>query len=259
MRRGGRILVLLGLVLALIAGFGVYFVLATASPEAEKVKTTQVVMAVQAISSRSEIAPEQLQSVDWPMTVPTPVGAFAEPADVSGNLAVQPLNPGQPVTKDMVISKEDNKETKTYASLIIDKGNVGIAMPVTINTNVANGIQPGDHVDILATFTAQPSQTGNSAPNAPPETASQQLLADALVLQVGPWPNPKSEEGGGALVVTLLLKEQDALVLKYSIESSGGLSLALRSANDHEIWTTEPVNLDYINKRFNFNFKNLGK
>ncbi len=253
MRRGGRIFVLFGLILALIAGGGVYVLLATATPTAEPVKTTKVVMAVQAITERSEVAPEQLGQADWPVTIPTPQGAYAEPTEVAGQLALRPLSPGQPVTQDMLIGKDENKEQHSYASMIIEKGSVGIAMPVGVSTNVANAIQAGDRVDILATWTVQPVLT-NNANAGPPMIHTQRLLADILVLQVGVWPGPEGKAEAGSAVVTFLLKEQDALVLKYSIEQSGGLTLVLRSANDHELWTTEPVTLEYIDKRFGFKF-----
>jgi Flp pilus assembly protein CpaB len=260
MRRGGRVLVILGMVLALVAGGGVYVVLANAEPQAVPVKTTKIVMSVQNIVERSEVAPEQVAPVDWPMTIPTPVGAFDKPADAVGKFAKVPIYSGQPLVSDMLIDKSELKDTHSNASLLLEKGNVAIALPVTINSNVANAIQAGDRVDILATFTAQPSATGNQAAG-PPLIASHHLMQNVLILQIGPWPSPdtKDQSGSQVAVVTLQLNEQDALVLKYALENSNGLTLVLRPANEIELANPEPVTLDYINKRFGYKFPLEGK
>ncbi len=260
MRRGGRILVILGIVLALISGAGVYVVLATAEPEAQPVKTTKVVLAVQDVTERSELIADQLAEADWPVTIPTPIGAFARATEVTGKLAMSPIHPGQPVVEKMLKSKDEVKEAGSNAALVIEKGTVGIAMPVTVNTNVAEAIQAGDHVDIIAQFTAQPVATGNQ-PQTGPLIATQRLLADVLVLQVGPWPGPQSkgETASPSTVVTFQMKEQDALVLKYALENATAITLALRAANDHEVPDLEPVTFEYINKRFGYNFPATGQ
>ena len=88
-------------------------------------------------------------------------------------------------------------------------------------------------------------------------------MQNVLILQVGPWPNPnpnsKDQGGGQTAVLTLQLNEQDALVLKYSIENSNGLTLVLRPANETELANPEPVTLEYINKRFGYKFPATGQ
>jgi Flp pilus assembly protein CpaB len=257
MRRGGKILVILGIVLALIAGAGVYVVLATAEPGTAPVQTTKLVIAVQPIDQRTEIQPEQLAQADWPVTIPTPIGAYAQPTEVAGKFAMVPINPGQPLIDKMVKSKAELKDTGGNASLLIDKGMVAIALPVSMNTNVAQAIEVGDHVDILATFTAQPVAGSQNA--GPPQTATQRLLPDVLIIQVGPWPSTCGKGECNSSVVTFQLKEQDALVLKYALEKSEGLTLVLRPSNDHQLDTLEPVTMEYINKRFGFKFPTQGQ
>ncbi len=259
MRRGGRILVILGIVLALLSGAGAYVVMAAAQPQAEPVKTTKLVLAVQDITERSEISADQLAEADWPVTIPTPIGAFARPTEVAGKLAMVPIHPGQPVIDQMVKSKDEVKQTGSNAALIIEKGSVGIAMPVSVNTNVANAIQAGDRVDLIVTMNAE--ESGSGAQQTGPLIATQRVLADVLILQVGTWPGPKSkgDETNPSTVVTFQLKEQDALVLKYALENSPNIALALRSANDHELIELEPVTYDYINERFNFKLPSSGQ
>lgn len=261
MRRGGRVFVILGIVLALISGIGVFVVLATAEPQPLEVPTTKVVVAFQQVPSRSEVSADQIGQVDWPQRIPTPIGAYDSPADVVGKLAVQPIYPGQPVIRQVVISKGEITERHSNAALLLDKGWVAVSFPVTLNSNVAQAVQPGDRVDLLVTYSAEVTspQIGNAQ-----YVVSQKSLENVLILQVGTWPEPVGDEangrgGGDTLIVTLQLVEQDALVLKHIENSATSYAFALRAANDDEIFTTEPVTLEYLNKRFKFNIPGLGQ
>ncbi|MGQ9516519.1 MAG: hypothetical protein ACUVT1_04550, partial [Anaerolineae bacterium] len=52
-------------------------------------------------------------------------------------------------------------------------------------------------------------------------------------------------------IITLLVNQQDALVLKFAREAGASIDFALRSKNDHDLVETEPVTLDYMIRRFN--------
>lgn len=258
---GGRIFVILGLVLALISGVGVFFVLATAEPQAAQVQTTQLVVSFQPIQGRSEISPDQVGQIEWPQTVPTPIGAYAAPSDVVGKIARYPISPGQPINSEMVISKEDAEARHSNAALIIEKGQVAIALPVSLSSNVAEALQTGDRVDLIVTYNVQLQSTitGQSGPY----IVTQKTLENVLILQVGPWPREvgeQSSQGGGSVnVVTLQLPEQDALAVQHIANTAQTYAFVLRAANDEQIFTTEPVTLEYLNKRFNFNIPGLGQ
>ncbi len=262
MRRGGRIFIILGVVLALIAGVGVFYVLATAQPPAVEAPKVPLVVAVQQIPNRSEVSADRIQSVDWPATIPTPIGGFSNPAEVVGQLSLVPIYPGQPIVDEMIISKDDVEARHSNAALILEKGMVAVSFAVTLNSDVAQAIQAGDRVDLLVTLAP-------TLPNAPttggPIEVSQKTLENMLILQVGPWPSEvdgqASDEGGARSVgiVTLQLTEQDALALKHMELTASSYAFVLRAANDEEIFTTEPVTLEYLNKRFNFNLPGLGR
>ena len=262
---GGRIFIILGLVLALISGLGVFYVLVTASPQAEPVPTTKLVVSFQQIPARSEISADQIGQMDWPQTIPTPLGAYAEPTQVIGQLAKNPIYPGQPVIADMVISKSDTEARHSNASLILEKGQVAVALPVSVSIDVAEAIQTGDRVDILVTYNIEVKDK-TDAQNSTAYIVSQKTLENVLILQVGPWPRDIGEQsaqssgGGGAItVITVQLPEQDAVVLRNIQDTATTYSLALRAANDEQIFTTEPVTIEYLNKRFNFNIPGMGQ
>jgi Flp pilus assembly protein CpaB len=89
-----------------------------------------------------------------------------------------------------------------------------------------------------------------------PRSVTQLTVQNAEVLRVGLWPSV-SPEGEGEVeqiepgIVTLLVSPQDALVLKWARENGAVIDLALRSAVDEEVFSTEAVTLDYMISRFN--------
>ncbi len=247
MSRAGRVLLIVGVFISLIAGGVVFLLLATSQPKQADVPTTKMVIAFQNISSRTEILPEQVGLAEWPRALPTPVGAFDESDDVLGKLASVPISPGQPITDKMLIDKGEVKETHSHASLLIEKGNVAVALPVNVKSNVAEAIQVGDRVDVIATLKSQSTSTS--------ALVTQRLLADILVLQVGPWPSPAAKSTSastGATVLTLQLTEQDVLVLEHTQQIASAFTLVLRPALDRDVLPLEPVTFDYINQRFDY-------
>lgn len=253
MNRAGRVLFLLGIIIALGAGVVVYLMLTLNQPKPAEVPTTNVVIAYQNIDSRMEIVPEQVGVANWPRAIPTPIGAFQQVSSVIGKLSTSPIPQGQPISEKILIDKQDVKETHSNASLLLENGNVAVAMPINVNTDVAEAIQAGDHVDLLASFAARTTNTSG-----PQVVASQRLLADVLVMQVGVWPsaNVKSQNSAPtANVITFQLKEQDALVLQYAQQFATAMTLVLRPTNDHEIVTLEPVTFEYVNVRFGYKLK----
>src|SRR4029078_12754356 len=113
----------------------------------------------------------------------TPIGAFASPADVVGQLSLVPIFPGQPIIDEMIISKSDAEAHHSNASLILEKGMVAVSFAVTAGSDVAEAIQAGDRVDLLVTLSPE-LQNQQSAVAGPP-LVSQKTLENVLILQVG--------------------------------------------------------------------------
>ncbi len=247
MNRTGKVLLLFGFLIAGFAGVGVLVLLTLAQPKPTEVQTTKLVIAIQNILPRTEITSGQVGTSDWPVAIPTPVGGFADPRKAVGQLSNTTISPGQPILSSMLIDKSQLKETHSSAALLLEKGTVAKAMQVNIVSNVAEALQAGDRVDVIATFNSQ-SSTGPTA------SVTHRLLTEVLVMQVGPWPAPgaKSQSSSSTAVITLQLKEQEALVLEYAIEHASTVTLFLRPANDHDILAMDPVTLDYINQRYGY-------
>jgi pilus assembly protein CpaB len=264
MRRGGRLLVFLGIVLGVMtAGATFLFISTLPTNTAPPIQTRPVVIAMQNIPARTTIPAGALGIRDFPLDF-APTGAFEKLDAVVGKFALQPIYQGQAIVAPMFLDTSAGGIAGTHsnASFLVPDGKVAVAFPVAGISNVAGAIQDGDTVDILLTLSpAATNPAGNVArtttttTGAEGQPASQLMLQDVLILHVGNWTADASgDKSGGsanASVVTFILERQDALALKAAREQ-GTIELALRHAGDHKAGTTEPVNLEYLNRRFNF-------
>ncbi len=253
MRRGGRILVLLGIFLGVLTAGGVYFVLLTAQPQTPQIKTISVVVAQQNIPERAEILPEMLGKAEWPEPY-VPPGAYERTSDVAGKLALEPIYQGQIVLGPMLLDKTKVKETRSNASYVIPEGKIAMAFTLNTLSGIAGALQSGDMVDIMLTLSPGGKvMTGTQTITLNEGAITQFMLQDVLILNLGAWPSGagKQENAPAASVVTFALTPQDALALKAAGEQ-GNIQLILRRAGDHQPFRTEPVTLPYLLKRFNF-------
>ncbi len=258
MRRGGRILILLGILLGMIAAGGTFIVLSTQEAPAPAVPTRSIIIAVQNIPARTEIPAGAIGKADYPADK-IPPGAFERNEEVSGKLAITAIVPGQIILSQMIIDKSRPGSSRSNASFLIPEGKVAVAFAVSPLSSVANAIQPGDYVDIMLTLNPVAIQgpagrTGTST-GTEGQPVSQLMLQDVLILQIGAWSSGTAEGGGRQAaqgdMVTFVVNRQDALALK-SAREQGTIEFALRRSGDHAPATTEPVNLEYLNRRFNF-------
>ena len=266
MLRRGRLLILLGLILALITAGVAYYVLRGAAPAPEEVvKTAKIVVAKQPIGERQDVTLEALGTEEWPLES-IPENALRNPAQAAGKVAVVPILEGQPVLSSMVMGKEEAREAAGFASFGVPEGKVAFALPIEDRNSVAGAIQAGDFLDVLMTikFTlleevpAEGFEEGEKEVKVGGEVLATQLtLQDVEVLRVGLWtPPPPTQEGEipapAQNYLTLLVDQQDALVLLYLRDDPKvTIDFALRSVEDHTIVSTESVTLQYILTRFN--------
>jgi len=228
-------------------------------------RTRPVLVALQPIEERADIPLEAVGTKEWPEEL-VPADALNNPAQVVGKMALLPIMEGQVIRPDMVIDKERALAEGSFAALAVPEGKVAFAVPVNETHSVAGAIQAGDFVDVLVTITFEGQKQvavvyaaeHEEAPDFFPVQllATQLALQDVEVLSVGAWNlPPPTEEGEAALppqnFLTLLVNQQDALVLKYARDDPNfDVDFALRGVQDHTIVTTESVTLQYILTRF---------
>jgi pilus assembly protein CpaB len=260
MRRGGKILVLLGVVLGLLSAAGTFLILSTAQPEVHPIPTRSVIIAQQNIPARVEITPEMIGRADWPESF-LPPGAFERTDQVIGKMTTDPIYQGQIVLPQTLVDKTLAKEKRSNASYIIPDGKVAVAFPNSALSAIGGAVQPGDYVDILLTLAPGALQGASRASGGIAGTegqpVTQMMLQDVLILNMGSWgaaPDTRNQQQNSGVndLITFVLDRQDALALK-SAREQGTIEFALRPAGDHKVPVTEPVTIQYLNKRFNFN------
>ncbi len=265
MRRGGRILIVLGLVLGLITAAAAWFLLATSSSPVSgsgpAVRTVKVVVAQQNLAARAPIPQAALTAVDWPEDK-VPEGAITDPAQATTNkLTKAPISIGQVIVQGMLIDKkfeETRKGIGSDASYIVPAGKVAVAFPISQLTGVAAALKEGDTVDFLVSYDLVPTTPPAGQQQSGGVTrrqVTQIALQDVEVFRVGPWNLPTTGSDSAnrdTPVITFLVNPQDALVAKFLRETTAEVQLALRAAGDHQVFKTEPVIIEYIDQRFNF-------
>ncbi len=150
--RRGRVLIILGVILGLVAAGGVLFLMsqqAPAPPPAEVgpevgVPMTQVIVALQNIPRGEEITPELVGTRDWPSNN-VPPDVIADEAELIGKVAKTEIFQGQPIVRSMLTEIIQGSEL----AFAIPQGKVAVAFPITRLSSVGYGIQAGDHVDVL--------------------------------------------------------------------------------------------------------------
>ena len=289
MRRGSTILTIVGVLLALTTAAIAYVVLVrgpgpepptpTPTPEAK----VPAVIALQDIPAYSDIAAEAVGTQDIGESKLT--NHLLAPEAVVGRRAARTILRGSFIMSDWIVDPQAVVQEGKNASLNITpdregRSRVAMAFETTELRGVAGAIQNGDFVDILISYqlldTEQevPEPVGPAVEGCPvpcPEATgvlvAQLLLQEVEVYRVGPWliptPTPASEgeeeeEAGEAQpqqpirsrTLTMLLTQQDALVLKFARESGASIDLVLRGRDDHEQVRTETVSLPYLVARF---------
>lgn len=256
----------------------------------EEVPKAKVLIAVQNIGAAQPIDPAavQLREVEENQVPPD---AVTTPADIVGKLAAKDIVQGQIIRRDMLTDKEEIVEKGVNASFLIPPGKVAVAFPIDELSSVAYALEPGDSVDLLITVNmvsvdpasqikepiVHEGEEGAVIGEQVPRMVTQLTLQDVTVLKVGRWgemqaavqPTPEGEQPpagtqpneqqtaqeqavpAAPTIITVLVSQQDALVMKFVRESGASVDFALRGKNDHTIVETEPVTLEYMIRRFN--------
>jgi Flp pilus assembly protein CpaB len=287
MRRGSTILIIVGVLLALTTAAIAYVVLVRGPvPEPPSPTTTPevkvaVVIALQNIPAYSDITAEAVGTQDIAESKLT--NHLLAPEAVVGRRAARTILRGSFIMSDWVVDPQAVVLEGKNASLSITvdregRSRVAMAFETTELRGVAGAIQNGDFVDILISYrlvdTEQelPEPVAASIEGCPvscPEPTenllAQLLLQDVEVYRVGPWlmptptPVPEGEEAEEqpeeaqpirSKTLTLLLTQQNALVLKFARESGASIDLVLRGRDDHDVVRTETVSLQYVMTRF---------
>lgn len=266
MRAGGRILMVFGLVLGIIAAAATFIILQqspAAAPEAvEAVPSQRVVVAAQTIEPWQEIPINALVIREYPDPLPQDAVLAQMPITdeegqtsvgdggqfVAGKISNTRIYPGQVLVTTQLIDKtleEQRLGLGSTASYIVPEGLVATVLPIDQISSVAGALRSGDRVDIIATVNL------GGDPNAETDTSvavTQFLLQNVEILRVGSWRAADAEEAGN--LVTILVEPQEALEIKF-IREETRWNFVLRAITDEAEFVTEPVDQEFLNEKYN--------
>jgi len=167
--------------------------------------TVKVIILAQPVTRGGVVTQDMITLADIPQTSYTQGLFFTDPKDVVNKKARLDLLPGTPLTPALLV---DNRKG-SVPSFDIPAGMVAISIPISRLTSVAYALEPGDHVNVMASFlmldidqnfqSRLPNKTGQvTLPG--PATGGTAGGATTGTILIGP---PGSDQGRSELDPTL--------------------------------------------------------
>ncbi|MHB1132078.1 MAG: Flp pilus assembly protein CpaB [Chloroflexota bacterium] len=258
-KRGGIILTVLGLVLAIAVGVGVFTVSQQATA-AEQEQMFSAVVVLAPIQERTVIPATSIGIVEVPKSVLPPT-AVLRVDEAVGKMSMSSMYPG-----DWVLSNRlaDTKGA-SGKSFTIEPGQVIVSFPAS-DVVAMGAVRTGDYVDVLITVdtskerdvVAGPGQPANAQPVSPGGSTQLTMQNLRVLNEVGGGSAAAATTGGAApppspeaKQVLFAVPRQEALILKQIKDYPGvKIELALRAAGDDRQYSTESVNMKGLIDRF---------
>jgi len=264
MKRRSWLWFVAALFLAVLAGAIAIFALRqAATPETTTAETPgrAVVVAAQAIAANSIIRADNVKAEERSTSLS---GAAVRVQDVEGRVALRDIALGEVILMQDLTTEMTGTHRLPY---LLGDDKIAVALPANDILGKWGAVAPGDHVDVLFTLdvlleTPLPAeiQAMEEQGTAIQSVVRDQSLDNVSVLTLQnlevlqlieePAPAQQQQQQGQAVAPqkALILKigPQDALVLKYLIDSTGKIDLALRSPTNSTLFDVEPVNINYL-------------
>ena len=156
-RRRSKVIIAIGVVLALVAGGAAFYLINQASQKAGQgdLQKVSVVVAVRAIPARQAIVAEDVEIREVPLDPTNANGVITNPADAIGRLPAVTILQGQLVTQNMLASSEAGSEFSILApgETVGPDSEAWRAVSVTVTDDLAVGgiLKAGETVDVFIT------------------------------------------------------------------------------------------------------------
>jgi len=260
LKRSNRLVLLVGVFLAIVAFVGIILLLQQPAQQgggtAAVPTTGDVVIATADIPLSSRIRADQVKKETLPLAAIS-AGAFADPSQVIGQVARQPVTAGGQITATTL----NGGATGTVIDVQTPAGLRAIAVRVDQTSGVGTVIKTGDYVDTLIALTEEQFASVTEDPANPdlvivtnpgPKGATVKLILQGmqvlgtLLPPVAPPPanadgTPAASAAPGTVlneqqeIVILAVTAQQAEVIRYAQQMANPLltlSLVLRSPDD---------------------------
>ncbi len=193
--------------------------------ESQKKNWQPVVVAAQDIPARTKLTREMVRVDHFPKEL-IAENIYTKPEELEGRFAKEAIRAKEQIRKSDVLA-EGSSFTMAYK---VHEGMRAIAISVDEVRGVGTAIQPGDRVDIIATFQDQRTKL----------VTTKMILQNVLVLFVDKGKTDADGKQGATSSVTLEVKPEQTELVKAA-ERSGTLNVTLRSVQDPTIVPSEGI------------------
>ena len=182
---GGRLFIIVGLLLAVLAGAGVFLlggVLGNGGVGGGP--STTVVVAKQAIPLRHTITEADLDTLKVSGNL---VNTYTNKSDVINLIAQIQIAKGVVITSDMLgkdVSLINGGSAPSF--LPLPKGWIAMTIPTGEQQGVAGNITVGDYITVIASANITVFNTGGTQAPGPPKVVSKTVFYNVRVMRVGP-------------------------------------------------------------------------
>jgi Flp pilus assembly protein CpaB len=185
---GGRLFIIVGLLLALLAGAGVFFLGGTLNSGSGGIQggNQTVVVAKQNIGLRHQITSADLTTASAAGSF-IAINAYTRPSDVVNLIAEINIKQGSIITSDMLardIGQINAGSGPAYLPLA--SGYVAMTIPTSEQQGVAGHITLGDYITIIASANVQLFASGTGQAVGPPKVVSKTVFTNIRIIGVGP-------------------------------------------------------------------------
>lgn len=231
MRKSALVILGVGLFAAVGAGYLAYNLVnqkptqQAAAPAAQKVKTTDILVAKTDIKMGTRIKAENFEWQAWPDSSlsPTYITKKKKPKAINelvGSVARSIIYQHEPVRQAKLVNAESG-----FMSAILPKGQRAVATSISQNTSAGGFILPNDRVDVVVTKEREGDKNKSYI--------TEVILENIRVLAID---QVIEEKDGESSVVgstaTLQLSPQQVEILAVAQETAERISLTLRSIAD---------------------------
>jgi Flp pilus assembly protein CpaB len=272
-RRRGLIWILAGLILALVAAGVTYFAFQQLAAQQQATPlegpTTQtIVVAKQLINERAVVRLDNISTEERDIAE-VPSGAVFKTEDAVGRIATRPIPAGEVLLAQNLVESfsAGNLGAGEIVSGTINFNEalgetlVAYPLPATDKLSMEGILLPGDHIDLLFSTDVVGEQEGTGG------KVSVYAIQDLEVLQIIYQPPPpegeaaESAEGEEAPVqqpplvpklLILAMDPQDAVTLKYAVDTQAPIDLALRATENRRLFEVDAVTINTLAERYEF-------
>lgn len=228
-KRRARLILIIGVVLALFAGAGTFFYASSAqTAPAQVIQTTPVLVAAREIPAKTALTAADLKLQEYNVDA-KPAAALSKAEDAVGKITVQAISVGEPIMPTKFADPKSATFVVIPAAFLDANGAIKSdtpnlrAMSITVpDQNAVGGvIQPGDVVDLMFTLQFDPAKfITRPRPEQTPDFSAKIILERIPIL------------ARLAAVYTIRVDTVTAERIAYIQASGGQLAFLLRAPKD---------------------------